>query len=63
MALRARLNEIYAGHTGRPLEEVETALERDRFYVPEEAKEFGLIDEVVTQRPLPNGEKEADSKG
>ena len=62
LALRARLNKIYVGHTGRPLAEIETALERDRFYAPEEAKEFGLIDEVVTQRPMPNGEKEEDSQ-
>jgi ATP-dependent Clp protease protease subunit len=62
LALRARLNKIYVSHTGRPLAEIETALERDRFYAPEEAKEFGLIDEVVTQRPMPNGEKEADSE-
>ncbi len=48
--LKRRLNDIYVKHTGRPLEEVEEALERDRFMSPEEAKEWGLIDEVVQPR-------------
>ncbi|WP_372053632.1 ATP-dependent Clp endopeptidase proteolytic subunit ClpP [Tistrella mobilis] len=51
LKLRARLNEIYVQHTGRPLEEVERAMERDNFMSPEEAKAFGLIDTVVAQRP------------
>lgn len=49
---RARLNEIYVKHTGRSIDEVEAAMERDNFMVPEEAKAFGLIDEVVDKRPL-----------
>lgn len=48
--LKRRLNEIYVKHTGKPLEEVEEALERDRFMSPEEAKEWGLIDEVLEPR-------------
>ena len=44
--LKRRLNEIYVKHTGRTLEEVEQALERDRFMSPEEAKAWGLIDEI-----------------
>ncbi|MBD9527949.1 MULTISPECIES: ATP-dependent Clp protease proteolytic subunit [Paracoccus] len=48
--LKRRLNEIYVQHTGRTLEEVEQALERDRFMSPEEAKEWGLIDEILTAR-------------
>ena len=48
--LKRRLNEIYVKHTGRTLEEVEQALERDRFMSPEEAKDWGLIDEVLTKR-------------
>lgn len=48
--LKRRLNEIYVKHTGRTLEEVEEALERDRFMSPEEAKEWGLIDEILTAR-------------
>ena len=48
---RDRLNRIYVRHTGRELAEIEAAMDRDRFMTPEEAKGFGLIDEVVTQRP------------
>lgn len=48
--LKRRLNEIYVKHTGRTLQEVEEALERDRFMSPEEAKEWGLIDEILTAR-------------
>jgi len=48
---RARLNELYAQHTGQSVEVIADAMERDRFMLPHEAKEFGLIDEVVTQRP------------
>lgn len=48
--LKRRLNEIYVQHTGRSLEEVEEALERDRFMSPEEARDWGLIDEVVAPR-------------
>jgi ATP-dependent Clp protease protease subunit len=51
LALKARLNEIFAKHTGRPIEEVENAMERDKFLTANEAKEFGLIDEVVESRP------------
>ena len=48
--LKRRLNEIYVKHSGRTLEEVEEALERDRFMSPEEAKEWGLIDEILEAR-------------
>jgi ATP-dependent Clp protease protease subunit len=48
---RDRLNEIYVHHTGQKKETIELALERDRFMSPEEAKEFGLIDEIYTTRP------------
>ena len=50
MKLRQRLNEIYVDHTGQPLDVIEDALDRDRFMNPDEALEFGLIDEVVTER-------------
>ena len=50
LATRARLNEIYAGHTGQALDVIEEAMERDRFMTAEEAKEFGLIDHVVEHR-------------
>ncbi|WP_304616852.1 ATP-dependent Clp protease proteolytic subunit [Paracoccus sp. (in: a-proteobacteria)] len=56
--LKRRLNEIYVRHTGKTLAEVEEALERDRFMSPEEAKEWGLIDEVVA----PRGKVDPDKK-
>ena len=56
--LKRRLNEIYVAHTGRTLAEVEEALERDRFMSPEEAKEWGLIDEVLA----PRGKAEVEKK-
>ena len=48
--LKTRLNNIYVKHTGRTLEEVETSLDRDNFMTPEEAKSWGLIDEIVEAR-------------
>jgi ATP-dependent Clp protease, protease subunit len=51
LSLRARLNDIYVDHTGQELSAVEAALERDTYLSPEEAQEFGLIDQVVNQRP------------
>ena len=50
LALRARLNNIYASCTGQPLEVIEKAVDRDKFLTPEEALEFGMIDEVVANR-------------
>ena len=52
--LRARLNRIYVAHTGQDIQVIEDALDRDKFMSPEEAREFGLIDDVVTQRPAPD---------
>ncbi|KAL9258946.1 ATP-dependent Clp protease proteolytic subunit 2, mitochondrial-like protein [Drosera capensis] len=50
------LNGIYAKHTGQPIEIIKTNMDRDKFMTPEEAKEFGLIDEVINKRPaLPAG--------
>jgi ATP-dependent Clp protease protease subunit len=48
---RTRLNEIYAHHTGQSVKVIEEAMERDKFLSPEEAKTFGLIDDVVQNRP------------
>jgi ATP-dependent Clp protease, protease subunit len=48
---RARLNEIYARHTGQDLRMIEEAMDRDRFMDAEQAKNFGIIDEVVDKRP------------
>ena len=50
LALKKRLNEIYSKHTGKSVEEIKTALERDNFMTAESAKAFGLIDEVVEKR-------------
>ncbi|QNT78875.1 ATP-dependent Clp protease proteolytic subunit [Entomobacter blattae] len=51
LELRKRLNEIYKHHTGRTLEEIEQKLERDSYMSPDEAKAFGIIDEVVQRHP------------
>tara|TARA_B100000795_G_scaffold139059_1_gene104014 strand:- start:318 stop:929 length:612 start_codon:yes stop_codon:yes gene_type:complete len=50
LALKKRLNEIYSKHTGKSVDEVKKALERDNFMTPEVAKNFGLIDDVVESR-------------
>jgi ATP-dependent Clp protease protease subunit len=55
--LRRRTEEIYAEHTGRPVEQIGADMERDRFFTPDEAVEYGLIDRVfadrnVARRPL-----------
>ncbi|MGX1099011.1 ATP-dependent Clp protease proteolytic subunit [Amorphus sp. MBR-141] len=50
LKLKRRLNEIYVTHTGRALDKIEEALERDNFMTPEVALEFGLIDQVISSR-------------
>ena len=50
LALKKRLNEIYAKHTGKSADEIKTALERDNFMTADVAKNFGLIDAVVEKR-------------
>jgi ATP-dependent Clp protease protease subunit len=54
--LKRRLNEIYVKHTGNDYDTVEAALERDNFMSSEEAKEFGLIDNVITSRTSLEGD-------
>ncbi|PJK07693.1 ATP-dependent Clp endopeptidase, proteolytic subunit ClpP [Lysobacteraceae bacterium NML95-0200] len=49
--LRQRLNELYAHHTGQPVERIAQDMERDRFLSAEAAREYGLIDEVLSRRP------------
>ena len=51
LSLKKRLNEIYSKHTGKSVDEIKSALERDNFMTADVAKEFGLIDEVVEKRP------------
>ena len=58
LSLRSRLNGIYVKHTGKTLEEIEKAVERDNFLSPEEAKDFGVIDDVVEARP----DRESDAE-
>jgi ATP-dependent Clp protease, protease subunit len=51
LKLKRRLNEIYVKHTGQTLDAVEAALERDRFMSAEDAREWGMIDQIVQNRP------------
>ena len=62
LKVRARLNKLYVEHTGQPLDVIEAAVERDNFMTAEEAKEFGLVDEVVVKRPGIDDEDEKKSK-
>jgi len=48
--LRAKMNELMSKHTGRPVEQIERDIERDKFMSAEEAKAYGLIDNIVTHR-------------
>ena len=50
LSLKKRLNEIYSKHTGKSVEDIKSALERDNFMTAENAKDFGLIDKVVDKR-------------
>ena len=63
LALRQRLNEIYVTHTGQSFDVIEGAVERDRYMSPEEAKDFGIVDEVVVSRPRPDDEEEEGGDG
>jgi len=51
LKMRSRMNEIYARHTGQTLDAIEEATERDRFMSAEDAKAFGIVDQVVEERP------------
>jgi|SRR5689334_10628108 ATP-dependent Clp protease protease subunit len=53
--LRARVDEIYAKHTNKPVEQVHEDMERDRFFKADEAVEYGLIDQILSQRSGSNG--------
>jgi ATP-dependent Clp protease, protease subunit len=59
LELRKRLNEIYVQHTGRDLAEIERKMERDSYMSAEEARDFGLIDEVVAKRPITDSDSRA----
>jgi ATP-dependent Clp protease protease subunit len=53
LTLRKRLNEIYVRHTDQTLEAIENKLERDSYMSAEEARDYGLVDQVVENRPVP----------
>ena len=63
LTLRGRLNQIYVEHTGQDIGTIEESMERDRFLSPDDAKEFGLIDEVVSSRPALEDAAEAAGGG
>jgi ATP-dependent Clp protease protease subunit len=62
LSLRHRLNEIYVKHTGQEISIIEKNVERDNFMGAETAKEFGLIDEVVSHRPAPDEPAEVEGE-
>jgi ATP-dependent Clp protease, protease subunit len=51
LSLRERLDAIYAKHTGQPVEQLTRDMDRDRFFTPEEAKDYGLIDQIIENAP------------
>tara|TARA_B100000683_G_scaffold10794_1_gene11828 strand:+ start:240 stop:863 length:624 start_codon:yes stop_codon:yes gene_type:complete len=54
---KANLNQLYANHTGQPVDKIEEALERDNFMSPDDAKKFGIIDDIQTKRVVEKTEK------
>jgi ATP-dependent Clp protease, protease subunit len=55
LALRARVDELYAQHTGQAVERVHSDMDRDRYFTRQEAVAYGLIDRVIDQRQLTGG--------
>jgi ATP-dependent Clp protease protease subunit len=62
LTIKDKMNKLYVKHTGQKLSVVEKSVERDKFMSPEEAKEFGLIDDIVTKRPPSNPISNNDEK-
>lgn len=62
IATRARLNDIYAKHTGQKLSKIEENMDRDKFMTPEDAQAFGIIDEVIENRPPADDDDEKAKK-
>ena len=63
LKLKNRLNAILARHTGQPIELVEKATDRDNFMTPEDAKAFGLVDEIIQSRKqIPGLDKPSPAK-
>ena len=63
LALRERLNKIYAKHTGQTLGKIEDSLDRDNFMTAEQAKDFGIVDEIVVTRPPSEDDDDGNGKG
>ncbi|HEV2079943.1 MAG TPA: ATP-dependent Clp endopeptidase proteolytic subunit ClpP [Allosphingosinicella sp.] len=59
LRIRHRMNELFAKYTGQTLETIEKAMDRDKFLSAEEAREFGIVDEVFEKRPAPAEEDAA----
>jgi ATP-dependent Clp protease protease subunit len=59
LRMRHRLNSLYAKYTKQPIEEIERAMDRDKFLESDEALAYGLIDEVIDKRPLPTEDRAA----
>lgn len=51
--IKQNLNELLAHHTGQPIDQIERDTDRDNFKTPEEARTYGLIDQVINKRPIP----------
>jgi ATP-dependent Clp protease, protease subunit len=60
--MKRRLNEVYVKHTGKPYELIERTLDRDHFMTADEAKDFGLVDRVLTSRDDVAGLLDANKK-
>ncbi|MFN3590649.1 MAG: ATP-dependent Clp endopeptidase proteolytic subunit ClpP [Thermaurantiacus sp.] len=58
LRIRQRMNELMAHYTGQPVEKIADAVERDKFMDATEAKDFGMVDEVMEQRPVPTEEQQ-----
>ena len=52
LAIRERVNEIYAHHTGQPIERIEADMDRDRFFTAEAARDYGLVDRVISSHEI-----------
>ena len=59
--VRARLNDLYVVHTGNTLKDVEGAMERDTYMTAEQARDFGLVDEVVQPRKAREGDEATEA--
>jgi ATP-dependent Clp protease, protease subunit len=59
LSMRQRMAEIIAEHSGRPLEAVMKDIDRDHFMSPQEAVDYGIVDEIVSSRSLRNGDRKA----